>query len=1379
MNSAFDFKREDFEKSILDFGLENTTAAVVDTVAEKNPGLFSYETLKQGTAPIFDTLPGFEDRPVKERRLNDEEILSLFTNVENPSVGKEFSSSLARGIAKGLPEVIVGALGYKLAEPLSLLISGTNPYAIAGRLAIKGLAGFTAAGMAGDLMEENILPEKSVIAPSLSKARMAGDTIGSALAYSQITKIDDLFKKMGVQEFKSVGAETFLRNFKKTASDKTAKEADEAISILEGATKGIKIPKTRFTDEKTLFNNKKVRRRDKDSVEYQTVEKLANEAGLSVRQYIKARKSGQQATETTEQRMDAVNKVRDVVGSVFGETGKDAFGKATPESAFEAGIKTSRLANFIQSLEKGVSGGLEFARKNPKEFYTGEVAYAGAAGAFAAGAGAAEPFDPNLRVLSETVSGGAVTATYQPAGKVFDLATNLIKSMKNKLGAGNQSMTKAEKEGTNRILIFFENSPAFQNAMDARVQEGASPQELKKIRDDLFESFFEALEKGRGFDAEEGKDVIFTSSEALYRSGMPEFAKTLNAATTAVEEGKSQISFAQSKARERLLQESIFAFETLRASGDPEALKLAAALQQKIFENGIQGEIDQKIGNQLAALNRLIKQKDNPNEEFLDSERIKISENLYGILKTQLQATRARERLLWKKTDQFILTEFLDTKGNVLEQPYTIKVLKDIEEKYKASGDEDGLGTFQAALGVNWGKGSKKVLEHFYRTDSDGNLTDVIKPLSELQATMQNSPWNSSVAQSRRSDILDQVDAIRTAKGSGRIARELEQIAEAMRRDTLGFSIEPDFFKIGQEGQIYKPDINNKDAIDAYTTARNYTFARNEVWDRSFIGDIFETKRKRGGAKLNPDALFNELFTGGLAGKHTQQRVEDILQAGAFGIEKNLDYSELTPKDIELFNNFTGTNLDPSNLTAEQMNLSLSSAMDTVVREALTLITRKGTNRDRIAYDRSRPEIDIDGEPTGVNVIPSVMVDENKLKAFKNSEFGKSVMAKFPSLIDDFRNVENAQRTLDVFSRTALSPEINRAARAINSVVTFSEMPSKAIELALTDKTNPEKALTSIIEGIDKLFEKNKTIFNEKTQESFTKEDVYAGFRNAIFDLARTKAVGGTPGLSGKELKIFFFDEQPYSKGSEKFKLIDWMEQNKLISNKKLKGSDKTYRENLNDVLEQMANVENAFYAGDVDSTLFKNPSPAQLYQAKMIGATLGARGQQQFNEFLGTVLGTQRNTLGGGMVAAEGGSELAQNILFGIPESKTIEALTEVLMDSNKLADFGRKTKEAGDKINKDFGDQRTFSSEAIRQRLPYLETYVSEEERQVLPPSPAPQLQQPVPTPTMAPASVAPPTASSSRPVDRSQYAALFPNDIASGIIRSQDQGIGSLMG
>ena len=82
-------------------------------------------------------------------------------------------------------------------------------------------------------------------------------------------------------------------------------------------------------------------------------------------------------------------------------------------------------------------------------------------------------------------------------------------------------------------------------------------------------------------------------------------------------------------------------------------------------------------------------------------------------------------------------------------------------------------------------------------------------------------------------------------------------------------------------------------------------------------------------------------------------------------------------------------------------------------------------------------------------------------------------------------------------------------------------------------------------------------------------------------------------------------------------------------------------------------------------------------------------------------------------------------------------------------------------------------------------LDVVESDETEQVLAPAPAPapvpqpvtQLQRPVPPPTMAPAPVAPPTAPSG-PVDRSQYAALFPNDMASGLIRASDQGIGSLM-
>ena len=57
-----------------------------------------------------------------------------------------------------------------------------------------------------------------------------------------------------------------------------------------------------------------------------------------------------------------------------------------------------------------------------------------------------------------------------------------------------------------------------------------------------------------------------------------------------------------------------------------------------------------------------------------------------------------------------------------------------------------------------------------------------------------------------------------------------------------------------------------------------------------------------------------------------------------------------------------------------------------------------------------------------------------------------------------------------------------------------------------------------------------------------------------------------------------------------------------------------------------------------------------------------------------------------------------------------------------------------------------------------------------------------QPVPAQRVAPptdtlASAAPPPPAASGPVNRQQYAALFPNDSASAMIRQQ--GIGSLMG
>ena len=60
---------------------------------------------------------------------------------------------------------------------------------------------------------------------------------------------------------------------------------------------------------------------------------------------------------------------------------------------------------------------------------------------------------------------------------------------------------------------------------------------------------------------------------------------------------------------------------------------------------------------------------------------------------------------------------------------------------------------------------------------------------------------------------------------------------------------------------------------------------------------------------------------------------------------------------------------------------------------------------------------------------------------------------------------------------------------------------------------------------------------------------------------------------------------------------------------------------------------------------------------------------------------------------------------------------------------------------------------------------------------PAPPPIPAQPVAQPTTTLASVSPQTPAPSGPVDRTRYAAMFPNDPTSALIRQQ--GIGSLMG
>ena len=67
------FNTEQFSNLIKEQGLGNTAAAVADLASEQIPGnLFTYETLKDGTATLLDQLPGYMDLTPDKRVFDDE-----------------------------------------------------------------------------------------------------------------------------------------------------------------------------------------------------------------------------------------------------------------------------------------------------------------------------------------------------------------------------------------------------------------------------------------------------------------------------------------------------------------------------------------------------------------------------------------------------------------------------------------------------------------------------------------------------------------------------------------------------------------------------------------------------------------------------------------------------------------------------------------------------------------------------------------------------------------------------------------------------------------------------------------------------------------------------------------------------------------------------------------------------------------------------------------------------------------------------------------------------------------------------------------------------------------------------------------------------------
>ena len=817
-----------------------------------------------------------------------------------------------------------------------------------------------------------------------------------------------------------------------------------------------------------------------------------------------------------------------------------------------------------------------------------------------------------------------------------------------------------------------------------------------------------------GEEASEAKDGM-TLKDLAKVTDMP-FSPTIEAISTALERTSADLATATGQGREKIMQGSIEAIYALTATGDPKALQAAARITKGLFEQNMIDDMDRAVTNLMESAKRVVGRDPDGG-----SARIDLSEQLYKILESQIDLSKVRERRLWNEVRSFRLTEFKSKNGRTISQPNVLQLLDRPANK--------------GGLNMN-SKGAQAKLE--------AAIGPYMEDINDLRRYFQDGEGRNPATAGRffemRSGLLDEAAELRK-KGQVQMAKRIGRVADALLTDLTG---------------------QTDGASAAYNTARAYTFARNTVFTRSFLSELQSTDKNRG-MVMDPKELLDELFKGGQSA--TALRVEQIQNAGRFLIREG----GFTEDQVQL-------------MTTDQI-------MTEALQDSLIKIMDKKTKPNPIE---------------GGEDLVTYVVNPTKLKNWRAEPGNKELMALLPDLDIDMANPINAQKAFDNLL-TDISDQMNPTAarrlgfsdeqitnlyktKAAQWALGFED-PGAVVANALKAE-KPSLALKAVHKMIDEA---------DFTDTEFTKEMAMTGLKSALFNHALTTARGGGAGIpNGETLQRMLFTQLKGVDPKTKFSLMDFMVDKGLVKNTVEKNQKLSEVQQIEKMVKEIRGVQDAFDRNDFEGVLFKNPSLSKLFYVRIAGATAGGA----FQNKLKSVFGLPQ--MSGGLIAEQTGSELIQRLFLFGPESQRQKVMNEmftnpklaaaVLKEVNDKAQAD-KAMSAVEKIIKPLANQTgrrlpigiRATEESITEEYtpPQQESPTSPEIKTT--PEELTSLNIParVPTPNVGPApspviqtasASLPQTTPQSGPVDRTRYAAMFPNDSASALIR---QGIGSMMG
>ena len=570
----------------------------------------------------------------------------------------------------------------------------------------------------------------------------------------------------------------------------------------------------------------------------------------------------------------------------------------------------------------------------------------------------------------------------------------------------------------------------------------------------------------------------------------------------------------------------------------------------------------------------------------------------------------------------------------------------------------------------------------------------------------------------------------------------------------------------------------------ALALANAYNRGEDNAFVKSFVRN-FIAQDVRGADLLSAETALDSMFQGGpsklMKRMNDLNLVTNLLNNKQFNkqlkLTDQIDFNQVGNKDLKSF------------------SADLETTKSAIFREFLK--------------DIVDVKVDLFGDQ-------KLVVNPTKLEKLKRTPGFKDLLAMFKDVAADLSTVERAQTIVDMkqldpnnLGKSLFSKAVNALLRDVSGDVPETAM--SAVEKAISGSA-PVKELDRLLnivsgKGQDGKLFKRRTFTDVDNNKTFTYPQAAQGLKEQLF----TWALEGKLDINAKRFTERLKGKMPNSNKS----LLDWMKQAKIgetPDGKPIFMLDDAGEKQINEALKQINDVDELIATGQIEKALFSNPTGMSIASTRMLGATLGQKSQEQLNNLLKKVgLGTTGGGIGGGMVAAREGSQQLVEILLKQPQQYVTNAMARILATPEILGQMLRQVKSKEDGIRK-AGILSNFLFEGLPKQFfknrPYFIKLLSDQELQELslpstPPStyesdeftapeevviekepvdtpvdtsqylPSPLFRPDVQGPAAEPAA-APSVASG--PVDRQRYAAMFPNDFASSLIRSQG-GIGSL--